>query len=325
MGTRINHLSSPSAQQPLVTVVTPSFNQGQFIEATICSVLEQDYPAIEYIVMDGGSTDGTIDILRRYSHRLTWVSAPDRGQADAINRGWQRSRGQILAWLNSDDTYLAGAVTAQVAALMAHPDVGVVYGDAIFTDQDGRPLHRYHARPFDRKRFLHLSAIPQPSAFFRRGLLMRHGGLNARFQYALDYELFLRLMWETTFLYTGTLVATYRLHDTSKTVDGYDCMLSEAIAVVRTICRQHSAELSGIMPRATSDWYWEGAIRSVEARKYRKALRYSLCAVLEYPLRPRAGTFFLTLFDAIFKTNTSDWLVSKLDRRSLSSYRSQHL
>jgi glycosyltransferase involved in cell wall biosynthesis len=325
MGASIDRPSPSPPQQPLVTVVTPSFNQGQFIEATICSVLEQDYPAIEYIVMDGGSTDGTLDILRRYSHRLAWVSAPDRGQADAINRGWQRSRGQILAWLNSDDTYLPGAIKAQVAALMAHPDVDVVYGDAIFTDQAGRPLHRYHARPFDRKRFLHLSAIPQPSAFFRRDLLMRHGGLNARLQYALDYELFLRLMWETTFLYTGTLVATYRLHDTSKTVDGYDRMLSEAIAVVRTICRQHPAELSSIMPQATSDWYWEGAIRSIEAHEYRKALRYSLCAVHEYPLRPRAGTFFLTLFDALFKTHTSDWLISQLDRRSLSLYQSKRL
>ena len=109
------------APQPLVTIVTPSLNQRQFIDATIRSVLAQDYPAIEYIVMDGGSSDGTLDILRRYDGRLTWVSAPDRGQADAINRGWRRGGGEILAWLNSDDVYLPGAVIAAVAGLRAHP------------------------------------------------------------------------------------------------------------------------------------------------------------------------------------------------------------
>jgi glycosyltransferase involved in cell wall biosynthesis len=309
---------------PLVSIVTPSYNQGRFIRETIESVLSQDYPNIEYWVIDGASTDSTLSILREYEgdRRFRWLSEPDRGQADAVNKGWRRAHGEILGWLNSDDTYLPGALRAQAGALVAHPDVGVVYGDAIFTDQHGRPLHRYHARPFDRRRFLHLSAIPQPGAFLRRSLVMRYGGLDTRLHYALDYELFLRLMWVTTFLYTGSLVATYRLHDSSKSVGGYDRMLGETIAVVRSTCQQHAAELSETMRRATSDWYWDGAIHSLKAGAYREALRYSLSAVLAHPLRPRAGTFFLALLDALFETHTSNWLVTKLDQRAYAQSRS---
>jgi hypothetical protein len=204
---------------------------------------------------------------------------------------------------------------------MAHPDVGVVYGDTFFVDQHGRSLYRYHARPFDRQRFLHVSAIPQPSAFLRRSLLLNHGGLDLQLHYALDYDLFLRLMWETSFLYTGAAVATYRLHEASKTVDGRDKMLNETIAIVRKTCRQHQAELPGAMRRATSDWYWDGAIRSVEARAYRKALGYAASALREHPLRPRAGTFALSLFDSLFATHTAEWLVSKLDQRAYARMR----
>ena len=303
---------------PLISVVTPSYNQGRFIRATIESVLSQDYPNIEHWVIDGGSTDATLAILREYAGdpRFHWLSEADRGQADAVNKGWRRAQGEILGWLNSDDTYLPGALRAQAAALMAHPDVGVVYGDTLFIDQHGRSQGRYHARPFDRQRFLHVSAIPQPSAFLRRSLVLRHSGLDPQLHYALDYELFLRLMWEARFLYTGVAVATYRLHEASKTVGGHDKMLNETIAVVRKICRQHPAELVGTMRRATSDWYWDGAIRSVESRAYRKALGYAAAALREHPLRPRAATFALALFDSLFATHTAEWLVTKLDRRA---------
>src|SRR5262245_25211876 len=123
-----------SQTTPLVSIVTPSFNHARYIEATIRSVLAQDYSPIEYAVIDGASTDGTVEILRRYQDRIAWVSEPDRGQTDAINKGFARTRGQILAWLNSDDTLKKGAVSAAVEFLQSHPDVAMVYGDANFID-----------------------------------------------------------------------------------------------------------------------------------------------------------------------------------------------
>src|SRR5579872_2956802 len=117
------------SRDPLVTIVTPSYNQGRFIRATIESVLTQDYPNIEYIIMDGASTDETADVVRPYLDRLTFVSEPDRGQSHAINKGFARARGEIVAWLNSDDLFLPGAVRRAVEAFRAAPQSGVVYGE----------------------------------------------------------------------------------------------------------------------------------------------------------------------------------------------------
>ena len=114
---------------PLVSIVTPSFNQARFLEATLRSVLEQDYPNIEYLVVDGASTDGSVEIIRRYADRLTWwVSEKDNGQSEAINKGMRRARGEFIGWLNSDDIYLPGAVSAAVSAFLSHPQAGLIYG-----------------------------------------------------------------------------------------------------------------------------------------------------------------------------------------------------
>src|SRR4051794_30278791 len=123
-----------ASAQPTVSIVTPSFNQAEYIEATIQSVLSQNYPAIEYQVMDGGSTDGTVDVLRRHEKRLRWVSQRDEGQTDAINKGFAQTSGEILGWLNSDDTYAPGSIAAAVKFLLDNPSVALVYGDADFID-----------------------------------------------------------------------------------------------------------------------------------------------------------------------------------------------
>ena len=180
---------------PLVSIVTPSLNQGRFIEATIGSVLSQDYPHIEYIVVDGGSTDGTLDVLRRYGGRLQWISEPDGGQAQAINKGFRLTRGEIVAWLNSDDTYLPGAVSAAVEHLTAHPACAMVYGEGYLIDEQGAAIRRFPAtEPFDLWKLVYvIDFILQQTTFFRRAALDVVGYLDEDLHWGLDWDLFIRL------------------------------------------------------------------------------------------------------------------------------------
>ena len=133
---------APVRKGPLVSIVTPSYNHGRYIEETIQSVLNQDYPNLEYLVIDGGSSDNTVEILKKYEGRLTWISEKDRGQADAINKGFRMANGEILAWLNSDDTYLPGAVQHSVRYLEAHSEVAMLYGEGYHIDAEGEFIER---------------------------------------------------------------------------------------------------------------------------------------------------------------------------------------
>ena len=190
-------MTNPSrdASLPLVTIVTPSYNQGQFIRATIDSVLTQDYPAVEYLVVDGGSTDGTIDILRGYGDRVRWTSGPDAGQTDAIHRGFAAATGKYIAWLNSDDVYLPGAINAAVAELEAHPGTGLLYGGAEFIDRDGAviiPAEPVQAWSLE-KMLRTTNLVVQPSTFFLREAYTAIGGLDTNLNYVMDYDLWIRL------------------------------------------------------------------------------------------------------------------------------------
>jgi glycosyltransferase involved in cell wall biosynthesis len=220
---------------PLVSIVTPSYNQGRFLEATICSVLDQDYPAVEYLVMDGGSTDGSADIIRRYSDRLAyWVSERDQGQTDAINKGFARSRGSVLAWLNSDDVYQPGAVSEAVAYLLAHPEAGMVYGDVDFINEAGAPIGRFPAAQTDYRRlrrgYVH---IPQQAAFFRADLWRRVGPLDPTFYFAMDYDLWVRLSALAPLVYLPSRWASFRLHGGGKTIAADDRCWPEMLRVHR--------------------------------------------------------------------------------------------
>ena len=205
--------------QPLVTVVTPSFNQGRFIRATIESVLKQDYSRIEYLVMDGGSTDETQSILREYSDRIRWVSEPDRGQAHAINKGWRQAAGSIVAYLNSDDVYLPGAVTSAVAALQAHPEVSAVYGEGYHVDEAGGIRERYPTEPFDADRLREICFICQPTVFLRREAVEDAGYLDESLRYCMDYDLWIRFARAgKIFTHTPNYLASTRLHADTKTL-----------------------------------------------------------------------------------------------------------
>ena len=163
----------PLPKQPLVSIVTPSYNQAQYLEQTLRSVLEQDYPRIEYMVIDGASTDGSVEIIRKYEDRLAyWVSEKDSGQAEAINKGFTRASGDIIAWLNSDDYFLPGAVGAAVKAFDENPDVLLVYGDMLAVDERGRTINQLKYRQLTLDDLLCFQIIGQPAVFMRRSALL---------------------------------------------------------------------------------------------------------------------------------------------------------
>ena len=204
--------------RPLVSIVTPSFNAAGFIERTIRSVLSQDYPYIEYRVMDGGSTDGTLDILRTYGDRLQFVSERDSGAPQAINRGFRLCRGTIIGWLSADDTYLPGAISQAVHQLFRHPAAGAVYGNAFWTDQDDQIIGPYPTEPFCRERLARECFICQPACFMRTEALLRSGGLDETLQLAFDYDLWIRVSEKSAFQHVPEYWATSRMHRTNKTL-----------------------------------------------------------------------------------------------------------
>jgi glycosyltransferase involved in cell wall biosynthesis len=218
---------------PLVSIVTPSYNQARFLEFTIHSVLEQDYPNIEYILVDGGSTDGSLDIIHRYANRFAWwVSEKDRGQTDAINKGFAQANGDILAWLNSDDTYEPHAVAEAVELLRSQPETGLVYGDTNFIDENGDNIGSFPAAQTDYKRlrrgYVH---IPQQASFWRADLWRKVGPLDPSFYFAMDYDLWVRLAALAPLQYTPRLWANFRLHTQAKTIAADDRCWPEMLRV----------------------------------------------------------------------------------------------
>jgi glycosyltransferase involved in cell wall biosynthesis len=203
----------------LVSIVTPSYNQALYLEATLQSVFKQDYPFLEYLVVDGASTDGSQQIIQTYAHQLAWwVSEPDRGQAEAINKGFRKSRGEIVAWLNSDDLYLPGAVSQAVDLFESHPEVGLIFGDAVSADGQGTLLNNLRFTDQVLSDFLQFKMICQPAVFMRREALERVGYLDESYHFFLDHQLWIRFARETNLMHFPRYWAVSRYHPGAKNV-----------------------------------------------------------------------------------------------------------
>lgn len=299
---------------PLVSIVTPSFNQGRFIRETIESVLGQDHPRIEYVVVDGGSTDDTLDILREYGSRLKWMSEPDRGQASAVNKGWRMTRGEIIAWLNSDDTYLPGAVQAAVEFLQQRPEIDVVYGDCDYVDAAGRCIGRYPTRTYERLQFVRsvYNYIPQSATFIRRSVLRDVGFLDESLHYVLDFDFWLRVGMKHQFAYMRRRIATWRLHSSTKTVDALARIGPELIRVYEKLfaAAELPAEVRAVQASAMSTAHYRAASHYLMSGHPAEARRHAQIGWRYAPLNLQR-----TLFKVILLSNLGAlglWIARKL-------------
>lgn len=203
---------------PKISIVTPSYNQGKFIEEAIKSVVEQNYPNFEHIILDNCSTDETIEILQKYPH-LIWKSEPDRGQSDALNKGFSLATGDIIGWLNADDKYLSGCFSKIIKSFENYLDSDLVYGDYRWINEKGKVIQHRKELDFDFfiLKYLHVLYIPTTSTFFKSRIFEEENFLDVSLKYAMDYEFFLRLAIKGyKFTHINVYLADFRWHDDSK-------------------------------------------------------------------------------------------------------------
>jgi len=217
------------SQNPLFSIITPSLNQGRFIEKTIQSVINQDYSNIEYVVIDGGSTDNTVDVIKKYQgHMKYWVSEPDGGQTEAIRKGFAKISGDIVGWINSDDSYYSKNVIRKVADVFkSNPDINICYGDNIYIDENDSVLYLRKAFPFYSKKLLSIwNYIHQPTVFFRKKILDEFQ-LDSGLHYIMDYEYWLQISNRYKFKYVNSIISASRWHTNCKTISNAQAFYDE--------------------------------------------------------------------------------------------------
>jgi glycosyltransferase involved in cell wall biosynthesis len=226
--------------QPTISIVTPSYNQESFIEETLLSVKNQNHPSVEHLVIDGASTDGTVEILKHYSSQpgwqhLRWISEPDQGQSDALNKGFRMATGGIVGWLNSDDRYRPGCFNSVVDGFSQMPDTDILYGDYTWIDGTGNCLQIRKEIEFSLFVLIHhrVLYIPSTATFFRRLVFEQGNFIDPRYEYAMDYEFFVRLAFSGyRFRHIGKLLADFRWHDQSKTMKTAERQFAEHDEIV---------------------------------------------------------------------------------------------
>ena len=259
--------TSSDAALPWVSIVTPSYNQGRFLKRTIDSVLRQSYPNIQYVVIDGGSTDESIEVLRSYRDRFCWVSEPDRGQTNAINKGLARAKGEILAYLNSDDILAPRAIERVVQYLQKNPECDMVYGEADYIDEQDRIIGSYKTADYSFNRLIEDCMVCQPAAFWRKRMMEKVGPFDEQLNFAMDYDYWLRIAkagGEIRFL--REKLACSRLYSETKTLSARPKIFQE----IFEICRRHTGDVH----QSYYQGYWHHRIYEEDNRASRLLRRY---------------------------------------------------
>src|SRR5258708_2916487 len=224
-------MEKKQTKYPKISIITPSYNQGKYIERTIKSVLSQKYPNLEYIIMDGGSTDTTVSILKKYSRKIVWKSEKDRGQTHAINKGLRLSTGEIITYLNSDDTYQPKALEKIASFFIEHPQEKFVYGCGRLIDTKDKKIGLYNNLEDDYHRLFASCGISQPAAFWRKELLKTVGYFNESFRFTMDYDYWVRVSEKYTLNFLPTIIANTRIHKEAKTSEFTHKLHEEALRV----------------------------------------------------------------------------------------------
>lgn len=235
-------ISEADNQQPIFSIITPSFNQGKYIKETINSVLSQEVSDIEYLIFDAGSNDETILILQSFGDSIHWVSEPDKGQADAVNKGLRVARGKIIGWINSDDIYYSGTFKTVLDTFINHPEINILYGMADHIDDSGNVIEPYYNEEWDYERLKDVCFICQPAVFFRKTIVDRFGILDEKLRYCMDYEYWLRIGKKEPFYFLKQKLAGSRLYMDTKT-------LGSAVAVHEEILKMFKIKFGKIPSR----------------------------------------------------------------------------
>lgn len=296
---------------PIISIVTASYNQAQFLEETIRSVLLQGYPNLEYIIIDGGSTDGSVEIIRKYATWLDyWVSEPDQGQVYALVKGFAKSRGRILAFLNSDDVYLPGALDRVAGAFVANPNAVAVCGNELWIDPTGQVISEERVHAVSLKELLYLNFLPQPAIFISRAAFEKVGGLDVRFQYIFDFELWLRLANYGEFYCIPNVLAATRWHTGVKRITAWPAFpLELERAILEFLAGPIRIPLSPTERKAIylNLMFYAAKVYLANSPKYiRKAFACSIPVIINRPLLSLqllrvAGSRTLQLFAKFFR------------------------
>lgn len=308
-----------------ISIVTPSFNQAEFIEETIQSVLHQEYPGVEYIIIDGGSEDGSENIIRKYEDQLTfWVSEPDAGQTDAINKGLRHATGDIVAYINSDDSYCPGTFLKIAEYFEQNHDVAMVYGDVLRTDRNGEYLTTFRPSKLNFTKWLgDRFHIPQPAVFFRHCILDEIGYFDPRYQLGMDKEYWTRIMLNYRVGYLPEILAKMRIYKEAKSY--YNCgYLDENLTILDSVFadpklpgRQQDlfSDSDTLKREAYSSVYFTGGLRYLKRRKFSPAIRNTLKGIRMNPWHIFSPSLYWSFFIAVIGLDRSVIILHALQRQ----------